>query len=160
MQIITHEAPVRRDESNYIARVDLAKFDLEGEAEQVWLQGVGEGRFKLCCIPFRAYGLSLGDEVGLSADGVTVVQVYAKSGNRTMRALLMPGSDAREIVEKICENISQLRLESEWSGDRHVAVNIPEGVDLSKLIELADKYESDGRLYWEWSDVMPFPSEG
>jgi len=156
MKFIVHDSPVRRGDSNYIARVDLSPFGLPGEAEQLWLQRREDGLLELCCIPFRAYGLSLADAVSLSTDGTSVIGVVSKSGRRVLRVLLMPVVDAATVMNEIISEVSQLGLLSELSGDRHVAIDIPAGVDVSSLIDIAEREESASRAYWEWADAMPF----
>lgn len=67
---IVHEDPAERRESNYIAHVDLAPFEMPGWHEQVWLHDLGGGTYSLACIPFVVYGLALGDVVALDSRGM------------------------------------------------------------------------------------------
>jgi hypothetical protein len=150
---------VRRGDSNYIARTDLAPFGLEGEAEQLWLQQLEDGLLAVCCIPFRTYGLSLGDVVSLSSDGTTVARLVRRSGRRVLRVLLMATLDASNVASQIKSEVSRLGLMSEWSGDRHVAIDVPAGVDVTSLIIIAEREEVSSRAYWEWADGVPFSSE-
>ncbi|MEV0905092.1 DUF4265 domain-containing protein [Streptomyces hokutonensis] len=160
MKFIVHDSPVRRGDSNYIARVDLSAFGLPGEVEQLWLQRREDGLIKICCIPFRAYGLSLADTVSLSADGTSVIGVVSKSGRRVLRVLLMPVVNAVTVMNEIIGEVSRLGLLSELSGDRHVAIDVPAGVDVPSLIDIAEREESASRAYWEWADSVPFSAAG
>ena len=155
---IVHDAPALRGESNYIARIDLAPFEFEGQIEQVWLQRTGEdGEAMLCCIPFRAYGLALRDIVRISAES-TVIELVKPSGNRALRALLAEaGAEQIRIVKaEIDARISRAGLLVEWSGDRHVAIDVPHGADAESIMDYFDIQEDAARLYWEWSDVTRF----
>lgn len=156
MKFIVHESPVRRGDSNYIARADLAPFGLEGEMEQLWLQRLEGDLLELCCIPFRTYGLALGDVVSLSPDGTTVARLVRRSGRRVLRVLLMPTSNASGMASQIDIEVSRCSLMSEWSGDRHIAIDVPTDADVTALIGIIEREEAASRAYWEWADVTPF----
>ena len=157
MNFIVHKDPALRGESNYIGRIDLAPFELEGQVEQVWLRRGADREATLCCIPFRAYGLALRDTVRVS-DESTVIELVRRSGNRTLRALLAEaeGTQLRMITTEIEARISRASLLFEWSGERHVAIDVPPGADAEAIMDYFDVQEELGRLYWEWSDVERF----
>ncbi|WP_410791680.1 DUF4265 domain-containing protein [Kribbella sp. C-35] len=122
MKFIVHHEPALRADSNYIARIALAPFGFDGEAEQVWLRRTAHGVGTMCCIPFRAYGVALGDTVHISPDGATVTQVVARSGRRVLRALVVepdPAGAAAELEEHIARAGLRIRIER-WPacGDR------------------------------------------
>ncbi|MGS2590056.1 DUF4265 domain-containing protein [Streptomyces hebeiensis] len=160
MKFIVHDNPVHRGKSNYIARVDLTPFGLDGEVEQLWLQQLEDGSFEVCCIPFRVYGMSLGDIVSLSPDGVMVARLVRKSGRRALRVLLMPTADSSNVASGIEAEVSRLDLLSEWSGDRHVAIDVPIGSDVATLISLLEREEAESRVFWEWGDAVSFLQKG
>lgn len=124
--------------TNYIAHVDLAPFGLDEEMEQLWLRQRGDDRFSLCCIPFRAYGLALDDVVGLSADG-TITRLVRRSGRRFLRILFMPVPGLADLLQQIRGEVSRLGLMSEWSGDRHIAIDVPPGVEVDSIRRFADR---------------------
>lgn len=156
MKFIVHESPVRRGDSNYIARVDLAPFGLEGEVEQLWLRKLEDGSFEVCCIPFRVYGIALGDIVFLSVGGTTIVGLVRRSGRRVLRVLLMSTPDISSLTGEINVEVSRLGLMSEWSGDRHVAIDVPIGADVNILLGLFERSEAASRAFWEWADSTSF----
>jgi hypothetical protein len=157
VNFIVHDDPVLRGESDYIARISLAPFGFEDQIEQVWLRRLGDGNAVLCCIPFRAYGLALRDTVGLSAD-TTVVELVRPSGNRALRALIaeVSAEQRRMIRAEVDAQISRAGLLCEWSGDRHVAIDVPPDSDAESIMDYFDTEEDADRLHWEWSDVAPF----
>ncbi|MFF0596107.1 DUF4265 domain-containing protein [Streptomyces antibioticus] len=155
---IVHDEPVGRDQHNYIAHADLAPFGLDGQKEQLWLKPVGDRVYSVACIPFRTYGLALGHRVRLSEND-EVSEVVERSSHRVLRMLLMPTPDPGRLVEttdRIRAEISAAGLLSEWSGDRHVAVDIPADRDPSDLYEVMKREVAADRAFWEWADAMPF----
>jgi hypothetical protein len=156
MSFIVHDEPALRGESDFIARVDLDPFGFVGQAEQVWLRRAGDEAM-LCCIPFRAYGLALRDMVRISAES-TVVELIRGSGSRSLRALISDvGAERIGIIKaEIDARIGRAGLLFEWSGDRHVAIDVPPRTDSESVMDYFDIEESAGSLDWEWSDVEPF----
>jgi uncharacterized protein DUF4265 len=158
MNFIVHDAPALRGASNYVARIDLAPFGFDGQIEQVWLQRTGDDcEAMLCCIPFRAYGLALRDRVRISADS-TVIELVRRSGNRAMRALLadLGAEQIRTVKAEIDARITRAGLLFEWSGGRHVAIDVPPGANADSIMDYFDIQEDADRLHWEWSDVARF----
>lgn len=157
-EFIVHDDPVGRAARNYIAHADLAPFELDGQMEQLWLKPLNDGTFAIACIPFRTYGLALGDRVVLSADD-QVTEVVGLSRHRVLRMLLMPSPDPARLPQAIARIKSAIKdadLLSEWSGDRHVAVDIPPQATPSKLFEVMEREVTEAGAYWEWADVQPF----
>ncbi|MFG2132982.1 DUF4265 domain-containing protein [Streptomyces sp. NPDC048751] len=159
---IVHDDPVGRSQHNYIARADLAPFGLDGQMEQLWLQPLSDGTYSVACIPFQTYGLALGDRVRLSEND-EVSEVVGHSSHRVLRMLLMPHSVPARLAETIARikaEVTAAGLLSEWSGDRHVAVDIPPPANPSKLFDVMEREVSTGRAFWEWADAMPFSVQG
>ncbi|MEU7506465.1 DUF4265 domain-containing protein [Streptomyces lavendulae] len=122
---------------------------------------LSDGTYSIACIPFRTYGLALGDQVRLSEDD-EVSEVVGLSSHRVLRMLLMPDSVPEWLgatTDRIKAEIDAAGLLSEWSGDRHVAVDIPAPANPSKLFEVMEREVSAGRAFWEWADAMPFSAK-
>lgn len=159
MKFITHDAPALRGESNYISRLDLGPFGFPDLFEQVWLRQWDDGLFEICCIPFRAYGLALKDLVRTTPDGVLVSEIVRPSGRRVLRVLLAPGrgrTDATEGGQKIEDVVGAAGLLHEWSGDRHIAVDVPSDANVGELLAVIREEEKSAGARWEWADVEPF----
>lgn len=98
-QIATHAEPARREEANFIVRLDLTEHGMAGRQagryEQMWTRTEDQHSFELCCIPFFTYGQSIGDvlEVTLGTGGH---RVLAKSGHRTIRFAFTDDRQAHE----------------------------------------------------------------
>ncbi|MFE3455088.1 DUF4265 domain-containing protein [Nonomuraea sp. NPDC059194] len=156
MQFIVHDNPVGRSSRNYIAHVDLDRFGLAGQKEQLWLCPCEEGDYVVACLPFRVYGLALGDRVRLSADGSTIVEVIERSGHRVLRALIMPRPDQVQFMERVTGEVVSAGLVCEWSGDRHVAIDVPPEVSPDGLFATLHDEVAGQRAYWEWGDAAAF----
>jgi hypothetical protein len=155
---IVHDDPAIMSDRQRIAMVDLAPFGFPDEWEQVWLGHRDDGLFVMQCIPFRVYGLSLFDVVRLDDDDM-VTEVVSRGGHRTLRALLVPMPEQSEVAALAARINSLAQNEGfvlEWSGDRHVAVNIPADRDPAPLVALMTEQRAAQRLFWEWSDAKPF----
>ncbi|MFB7470430.1 DUF4265 domain-containing protein [Kitasatospora sp. NPDC056184] len=159
MRFIVHEGPVGRSASNYIARVDLAPFGMEGQIEQLWLKPANDdGSYDVACIPFFTYGLALGDTV-LLADDDCVSEVLRTGGHRNLRLLFIPDlptADLQQAADRVKAEILASGLLSEWSGERFVAVDIPKGIEAAGLIAVMEDLENKGQAFWEWSASQPF----
>jgi hypothetical protein len=158
IEYISHEDPVWRVEKNYMAMVDLAPFDLGGMLEQLWLREVDEGGgFEVCCIPFYAYGLALGDVVRKSGSD-RVDRLIRKSGRRVLRVLFAeprPLGDSRSALRRAVESTELL---SEWNGDRHVAIDVPDISVMQPIFDSVQREIQNGTAFWEWSDSKDFKS--
>ncbi|WP_206308864.1 DUF4265 domain-containing protein [Streptomyces sp. A1136] len=155
---VSHEAPVWRDEKSLMAMLDLAPFDLQGMREQLWLRQVGvEGNYEVCCIPFYAYGLALGDVVQKNESG-NIDRLIRKSGRRALRILFAeprPLSDSRSALRRAVHIAGLL---SEWNGDRHVAIDVPNLSAMQPIFDCVQGEIQGGTAFWEWSDAREFNS--
>ncbi len=158
-KFLVHDAPAKAAEHNYIARVDLEPFGFPALFEQVWLGDLGDGTYEVRCIPFRVYGLALEDVVTISPDESLVTSVVRSSGRRVLRVLVAPSLEKARIsiIGNTLNAITKATgLLSEWSGDRHIAIDIPQGVEVDALINLVRGYVEQGEAFWEWGDAEQF----
>lgn len=47
-------------------------------------------------------------------------------------------------------------LKSEWSGDQHVAIDLPVGRDVGTVWLAIEQLAVTEKAYWEWGDVEEF----
>lgn len=152
----THSSPVWRDRSNFVFAAHIGTKDGKNEWEQLWGQKVGPQRFVLCCIPFFAQDVALGDEV--EADGDFVLQrVVQPSGQVTFR-VWFGGQDAAT-RQNLVREIEAIKPLMEWSSENLLALSVPQ----AKAQHLADclrLQEDEGRLQYETgrSCIDPSPS--
>lgn len=138
--------------------VDLTPFDLPGMLEQLWLRELDvEGSFEVCCIPFYAYGLALGDVVGRS-ESEAVDRLIRQSGRRVLRVLFAeprPLIDTRSALRRAVESAELL---SEWNGDLQIAIDVPDISVMQSVFDCVQEEIESGTAFWEWSDVRSFGS--
>lgn len=156
---IVHESPVGRTSSNYLAMVDLEPFGFAGSLEQIWLRPLDGKAYEVSCIPFRVYGLALNDVVELDSDGKQIIGVLKRSGHRVFRVFLAPSlsvPESDEVRNSITRAIIDDVLKAEWSGDRHVAIDVPLGGEVGRVWSAIEHVVAEEKVYWEWGDVEPF----
>ena len=86
---ITHERPAWGERADRAVPVTL-EVDTADErlavVEELSLRGVDENLFEVCCVPFFAFGLALGDQIRVESrrDGTAVVrEIATRSGRST-----------------------------------------------------------------------------
>ena len=105
------------------ARLD----DIEGDDnfEQIWTERVAEDLFEVCCIPFFAYDLALGDVVRADPLGERVIQsVEQRSGNGVVRVAVKQAEEAEEVHAQLHDLVGRLEYLCEWFAPGYVAVNV------------------------------------
>jgi hypothetical protein len=159
MKIIVHESPVGRASQNYIAMADLRPFGFRDLLEQLWLTSLGEKKYQVACIPFRVYGMALNDIVELDAAARHVKSVVGRSGHRVFRVFFAPALsevDLPAVVARVEAAVVEAGLKFEWSGNRHIAVDLPPGGDITGVWRAITVPVAAKQAYWEWADVEEF----
>jgi hypothetical protein len=149
---IEHQTPVWGEQSDFIISVELDPdvSDARKRYEQLWAKQIDEHRFRLCCIPFFAYDLALGDEVETQLKGeqrYMVCRVVRDSGNYTFRIWFGESDDptVRKEVTDECERQDWL---FEWYSRNLLAIS----VGSARAQEVADylyQQQQLGRLLYE-----------
>jgi hypothetical protein len=148
---LVHARPGFPLENEKTILVDLSRFGLPGQIEEIWCEDIGDGTVRVASIPFCVNGVALFDILSLdsSVDGHGA-PVNGRSGRGVARILIDPSMEkgiADSIAEKISNSLISDSLAHEWNGDRFVAVDVP-SVSLSRnAIKMATS--TDG-VYWEW----------
>lgn len=155
---IVHEQPVWRPSESYMAMVDLEPFGFENTHEQLWLRSLEDGGYEVCCIPFQVYGLALGDVVEVTR-GRFVTQILRNSGRRALRIFFTaprPSHRQLDCRGRLRQVLQAKGLLSEWSGERHVAIDIPEAAVADEVLASVKPELQDETVYWEWADAEAF----
>jgi len=144
--VAVHENPVWRDKANFIIRAPLEKDGGRSEWEQLWALRLDERRFSLCCIPFFARDLALGDEVETDADFV-LSRVIRSAGQTTFRIWF--GGQAEGTRRELVREIEAMNPLMEWSSDNLLALSAPDGTEAQKLADYLQSREEQGLLKYE-----------
>ena len=133
-----HERPVW--ESDFIIRVDLAKFGMADRFEQLWVKRIGDQQFQVCSIPFFPYGVSLGDIVQTD-DDFTLRSVVTRSGRKKLRIAILIDDAEKRIFDLLQRWVTASTLLYEWYARDYLAVDLPpempEHLDVSMLEEMS-----------------------
>lgn len=125
--IFVHLSPVWRDKADFVIQGIVEDDSPSEEREQLWARQVSEDRFEICCIPFFAYDLALGDivETGLEGDVRYVVQrVVQPSGHYTFRVYFKDRSRPT-LRGEVLDEMERLGCLVEWSSEDMLAIDAP-----------------------------------
>jgi len=145
-KIATHANPVRRPVPSFMLRSSLDDIEGEENYEQLWTRRVGEDRFEVCCIPFFAYDLALGDVVRADAgNGYVIRSVEQRSGNGVVRVAVRRREDVDAVHLRLHDLLGKLEYLHEWFAPGYVAVSLEMGRShvefFDGLAELGDAVE-------------------
>jgi len=145
--VAVHNSPVWRDKANFIIRVYLEEKNGRSEWEQLWALRLDERRFSICCIPFFAFDLALGDEV--ETDGGYVVQhVVSPSGQYTFR-VWFGGSTYPGIKDEVVQHMESLAVAIEWSSENLLALSARDADQAQQVADYLHSRQGSGYLMYE-----------
>jgi hypothetical protein len=149
MREATHSDPAWRDRSNFIIATDIDPGETDIDTEQLWARKLDDGAFEICCIPFFAYNLSLGDVVLTDADYM-VRNVVKESGYRSFRvAVFWPKNRNDDILESILRP----GVFHEWSSPKLLALSANSKEMVKYLTTTLDNMQNDKMLHYELSRI-------
>jgi hypothetical protein len=146
-----HETPAWRERADFLIG---ARLDEPGKWEQLWSRQLAPTRFELCCIPFLASGLALGDVVEtepLEGREFVIARVAQPSGRRTMRVWFVDTSVAEDVAGRLAAVGALLEWRGSWS--QLLALDAADDAMTHAIAEVLRPYEAAGRLNYEtgWS---------
>jgi len=123
---VTHESPAWRERANFIigTTIDTSGLDTPIHSEQLWARQLGENTFEVCCIPFFAYNLALGDVVETGSEGprkYMITRVLRHSGRYTFRAWFHDAAAKEEVPAKL--QAMGCLLEARWPQGNLLAID-------------------------------------
>jgi len=127
----THPEPVWRESADFIIATTIDAATTSVTTEQLWARQTADFEFEICCIPFFAHHLALGDIVETD-DSYLVKGVRQPSGRSVFRVWLGDSSLPREDFAREVEEHGGLL---EWSSVNLVAIDV---ADAAAAQELAD----------------------
>lgn len=151
-EYVAHQTPVWRDQADFIihAKINADDPDFNKRWEQLWVRQVGENRFRVCCIPFFAYDISLGDEVEVAPEGekrYVVQRVIEDAGHYTFRVWFGESSDPT-IREEVMNQIERLGWLFEWYSENLLAISV-ESAYAQEAADFLYQNQRLGRLIYE-----------
>ncbi|MFE4541294.1 DUF4265 domain-containing protein [Arthrobacter sp. NPDC056727] len=114
----THRDPVWRSRADFIIATPIDPATTAVATEQLWARRVGERQFEICCIPFFAYNLALGDIVETTPEFMAE-RVIEQSGRYVFRVFLAEATPK----ETTTSALASLGALMEWSSPNLLAVD-------------------------------------
>lgn len=141
-----HREPTWRDRSNLIIATRIDASDTDVTTEQLWARKHTDGKIEICCIPFFAYNIALGDFVDIDSDYL-VNGVTQRSGRYVFRVFFEPTRyNFRESTTDTLINMGTL---IEWSSPAMFAVDASSEAHAMSVAAYLQAEEDAGRLIYE-----------
>ncbi|MBX3450253.1 MAG: DUF4265 domain-containing protein [Planctomycetaceae bacterium] len=147
--LVWHYRPVHA--SDFFIRADLSAHGMPGRFEQLWANREKGRVFRICCVPFFAYGIALRDMVETD-DEFTFQRIVSKGGHRTLRVAVANRINEVHLHGILHDWVVKSGLLHEWYSDGYLAVDLPPEIDEAKNIETLDDLERKGEISMEVID--------
>lgn len=139
--VVQHKDPAWGDRADAVVLRNLASDDLEGLWEQLWVRHLDLGKYELCCLPFFAYGLALGDvlDVAVDRDDRLVITGLARSGGRSLiRVVAGLEADVPTFHDALHALLATEGLIHEWHRSGYVAIDVPDVQRVAPFLSALD----------------------
>ncbi len=141
----THSQPIWRERSNFIIATAIGSANTDFATEQLWARRVDDSHFELCCIPFFAYDLALGDVVETDSEYM-VRRVSTGSGRYVFRVYF---GDSLYPRDEIAQELTARGALLELSSTNLLAVDARDRVHAHELAAFLQEQEDLGHLIYE-----------
>lgn len=144
--IAIHLNAAWRDRANYLLHVKLENPEGKNEWEQLWAKELDQNRYEICCIPFFAYNLALGDIVCANAQNI-IKSVILPSGKVIFRVWFKTQDDSKrsEVVRSLPVDGSTFESYSEDL----FGIAVDEHDSAQKLVHILWNHEQAGSIVYE-----------
>lgn len=112
----THSKPVWRDSANALVQASLERAEI---SEQLWCEEIGDGLFRVCCIPFFLRNVALGDVI--KASDYLFESVQTSSGRYVFRLFFK--EEQRKWRQQTIEELHRSNFLTEWYSEGLLAVD-------------------------------------
>jgi hypothetical protein len=159
----THCRPAWAEYGDYSLSLKL-DFDPDDAAsrkdESLWCKKIGQNNFQICCIPFFAFNLALGDEVIAhpTEEGYYDVCVSKSSGHSTFR-IKFPSNASKDSREGILRVLSDLGCVSESYSAELSAIDAPSDTVATQVLAFLIGKNEEGLLKFEAGSTHWFKDE-
>lgn len=151
-----HTEPAWRERGNFTLRTKLEfkQDDAWHRIEDLWCRRLSDNRFELCCIPFFAYNLALGDVIIAEPEGdefYAICGVEKTVSHSTFRASF-EGPVDDNIRGEISEELDSLNCLFEWYPPNDLlAIDAASREQALAVAQLLEKRKDLGQLTFERS---------
>ncbi|NJI60151.1 DUF4265 domain-containing protein [Microbacterium oxydans] len=135
-----------RERSDFIIGIPIDPGNTDVITEQLWARKVSESTFEICCIPFFAYDISLGDVVEVDAS-FEVKRVVERSGRYVFRVHVKDSISS--VAADVVRSIEAQGGLVEWSSPRLFAVDADNSIKAQEIANLLQQMEEQGLLVYE-----------
>ncbi|QGG39929.1 DUF4265 domain-containing protein (plasmid) [Aeromicrobium yanjiei] len=142
----THRDPTWRHRSDFIIAIEIDPGDTGITTEQLWARKLDERHFELCCIPFFAYDLALGDVAEVD-DDFLVRRVTTASGRYVFRVHF--DNENCGLRDDVVLALAERGALVEWSSASMFAVDARDALHGQAIAAYLQSEESQGRLIYE-----------
>jgi hypothetical protein len=143
-------------ECDHTQRDDLVKVTIDltddvYEPETLWAESLGEGLYRLCNVPFLAYGYNVDDLVNVTtSDGRLLVTAVARRGGHSTYRVILPDATDDEAFAPLWGPLEKLGYTYERANRRLIGIDVPPGSDVYTVYDVLEKGEQASR--WEFEE--------
>jgi len=143
-----HLNPIWENEADSVIAIKLStnSTDYNYTWESLWSKQVSKNRFVICCIPFFAHNLSLGDEV-LTNEDLLIQKVMLPSGQMTFRIWFGESADTNSHF-MLVEELTKMGCLLEWYSQNLLAISCAEK-DAQRVADFLMDNENMGLIIYE-----------
>ncbi len=143
--VSTHLSPFWKSKGDSTSFVNVSDEAGRVELEELWGQNLSANSIMVCCIPFFAYDLALGDVVEIDNRRV-LKKLIAKSGHATLRAWFKDCT--RTVSESIAVGLHASGIGIEWSSQNLLAIDAATSIEFERVQKLLhDQSQKHGFVY-------------
>ena len=142
---IVHREPAWGEHADSVVATAVTLADGSAAIEQLWGRQVAEDLYELCCIPFFALDLAMGDVVEVDANH-RITRVVRPSGRYVFRVQL--GSSAHALADTI-DALEDAGGLLEWSGMSMIAVDARDATHAGEIADFLGERRDAGHLTYE-----------
>ncbi len=147
-KIFEHSLPLWEDKGTTVVLAYVTDDEDKNEWEALWARQIRKDHYEICCIPFFAYKIALGDIVRTNSRRA-VVGVAEPSGRSVFRVYFKPEFDAstREArIRDVLNGIADLGGEMEFYHEDLLGIDAKNKDIANKVVEFLKEWEGNTEL--------------
>jgi hypothetical protein len=144
-RFLTHSTPVWREKADTVLMLCVLNNSERTDYEQIWGRQISDQLFEVCCIPFFADDINLGDVVQTDLE-FNIQGVYKRSNQNGLRIWLLEQDVAMR--NTLVEKLSLAANFIEWSSENFFALSVS-SAKLGQLRVLLQSAAEQGLLEFD-----------